>query len=280
LLVGEVRQFLAYLDEAGRGQLGSAGADDVRGFLLSVAPRRAPGMGNTAWALRRFFAFLNAAGLSALRVDGMLATRAPRRVRALPCLGREETGRILQAIDTGSARGKRDYAIVRLALATGLRCCDIVSLRLDAIDWRADEIRIVQRKTAAPLALPLTPEAGNAVAEWILGGRPATAAPEVFVRLRAPHGKLTGPTGDLVMKRWLAKAGVTRSAFDGKTFHALRRTTGTRLVESGADLSLTAQILGHAKVDSSKRYIRLADEALRECCLPLDGFPVTREGLR
>jgi len=80
--------------------------------------------------------------------------------------------------------------------------------------------------------------------------------------------KLTGPAGAIIMKRWLDKAGVSHQARDGRTFHALRRTTGTRLVESGAELGLTAQVLGHAGVDSSRRYIALADESLRDSWRP------------
>jgi integrase len=279
LMVGEVRQFLRYLDRAGR-PLGAVTADDVRGFLVEVRPRHASGMGNTVWALKRFFGFANRQGLTGLRVEELLARVGPRRARALPCFTSEETGRILAAIETESPRGKRDYAIVRLALSTGLRCGDIAALRLDEIDWRRDEIRLVQRKTAAPLTLPLSAEAGNAIADWLLHGRPACGAPEVFVRLCAPFVKLTGTTGAMIMSRWLGKAGVSHQAHDGKTFHALRRTTGTRLVESGAELALTAQVLGHASVDSSRRYIALADQSLRECCLPLDGFATAREGLR
>ena len=92
LLAGEIRQFLAYLDRAGRDALGTVTADDVRGFLVEVAPRRTAGTGNVVWSLKRFFAFLNAAGLSDVRIDGLLAHAAPRRVRALPCFTREETG--------------------------------------------------------------------------------------------------------------------------------------------------------------------------------------------
>src|SRR5579863_8473871 len=73
LLAGEIRQFLSYLGQT------------VRGFLVEVAPRRTAGTGNVVWSLKRFFAFLNAAGLSDVRIDGLLARAAPRRVRALPC---------------------------------------------------------------------------------------------------------------------------------------------------------------------------------------------------
>ena len=118
--------------------------------------------------------------------------------------------------------------MVVLAVSTGLRCCDIVALRLDEIDWRRDEIRLVQTKTSRPLVLPLPALAGNAVAEWILHGRPDCDVPEVFVRLKAPLVKLGDSTGSTLMRRRLARAGIDHTARDGKSFHALRRTTGDK----------------------------------------------------
>ncbi len=280
VLAAEIRHFLGYLDRAGRSSLDAVTVGDVREFMVEMAPRRPAGIGNVAWSLKRFFAFLNAARLSDVRVDGLLAHGAPRRVRALPCFTREETDRLLEGIETGTPCGKRDYAMVVLAVSTGLRCCDIVALRLDEIDWRRDEIRLVQAKTSKPLVLPLPPLAGNAIAEWILHGRPECAAPEVFVRLKPPPVKLGGSTGSTLMRRRLARAGVDHAAHDGKSFHALRRTTGTRLIESGAGLPLAAQILGHARIDSSRRYFALASEQLRQCCLSLEEFTCTTEGLR
>ena len=128
--------------------------------------------------------------------------------------------------------------------------------------------------------MPLPAPAGNAVAEWILHGRPGCDAPEVFVRLQAPFVKLGNSAGPTLMRRRLTRAGIDHAARDGKSFHALRRTTGTRLIESGAGLPLAAQVLGHARIDSSRRYFSLASEQLRQCCLPLEEFACTREGLR
>ena len=92
--------------------------------------------------------------------------------------------------------------------------------------------------------------------------------------------KLGNSTGSTLMRRRVARAGIDHAARDGKSFHALRRTTGTRLIESGAGLPLAAQILGHARIDSSRRYFALASEQLRQCCLTLEDFTCTREGLR
>ena len=280
LVAGEIQLFLNYLDRIGRDAVGAVTVADVRGFMVDTAPRRPAGMGNVVWSLKRFFAFLNAAALSDVRIDGLLAHAAPQRVRALPCFTREETDRLLAGVETETPCGKRDYAMVSLAVSTGLRCCDIVALRLDEVDWHRDEIRLVQAKTSKPLLLPLSAAAGNAVAEWILHGRPDCDAPEVFVRLKAPFVKLGSSTGSTLMRRRLTRAGIDHVAGDGKSFHALRRTAGTRLLESGAGLPLAAQILGHARISSSRRYFALASEQLRQCCLPLQEFACMKEGLR
>src|SRR5664279_1878778 len=81
LLASEIRHFLAYLDRISRGVLSAVTADDVRGFMVEMAPKRPAGIGNLVWSLKRFFAFLNAAGLSDVRIDGLLAHAAPQRVR-------------------------------------------------------------------------------------------------------------------------------------------------------------------------------------------------------
>jgi hypothetical protein len=110
LLAGEIRQFLVYLDRIGRGALGAVTVDDVRGFMVEMAPKRPAGIGNVVWSLKRFFAFLNAAGLSDVRIEGLLAHAASRRVRALPCFTREETGRLIKGIETKTPCGKRGLA--------------------------------------------------------------------------------------------------------------------------------------------------------------------------
>jgi len=48
----------------------------------------------------------------------------------------------------------------------------------------------------------------------------------------------------------------------------------------GAGLPLAAQILGHARINSSRPYFALASEQIRQCCLPLQELACTKEGLR
>jgi len=279
-LTGEARRFLTWLTGRGHAELGSVTAEDVRGYLVDVAPKHPSGMGGVTSALTRLFGFFNARGWCDLNVTSMLAPVGPRRQRALPAFTHQEVAQLLEAIDTRTARGKRDHAMVLLAVQTGLRGCDIARLRLEDIDWRRDEIRIVQSKTGQPLTLPLSAPVGNAIADWLLNARPDSAAPEVFTRLNAPFRELAGSPGKSLMARWLGLSGINREPCDGKTFHGLRRSTGTWLIESGADAELASQVLGHSSIDSARAYIRLADDLLRGCCLPLIGLETTVGELR
>ena len=103
LLVVEVRQFLRHLDALGR-DLATVKVDDVRAYLVSARPRHNAGMGNTVWAIKRLFAFANQHGLTALRVDGLLARVGPRRVRVLPCFTAQRQSRRVPRMASGTMR--------------------------------------------------------------------------------------------------------------------------------------------------------------------------------
>lgn len=79
-----------------------------------------------------------------------------------------------------------------LALRTGLRSVDIINLKLEDIHWKCNTIQIVQEKTGTPLILPLLTEVGNAIADYILNGRPPSQQPYIFLRSQAPYQKLSG----------------------------------------------------------------------------------------
>jgi site-specific recombinase XerC len=73
---------------------------------------------------------------------GFQAPQAPKR-----------PGRLIERIETETPCGRRDYAMVLLAVST-VRCCDIVALRLEEIDWRRDEIRGLRRRFYRPAPTP------------------------------------------------------------------------------------------------------------------------------
>lgn len=278
--VQNVRHVLYYLERNDIRDLKKMKLEDLKKYVVDVAPRCPNSIGNIIWPIKRFAAFLSSAGYTVIDAEQLSVVSAPRRVKVLPCFSDEEVVALLSAVDTTTSLGKRDYAIMKVAIGTGLRGEDIFGLRLADIDWQKNEISVIQRKTGGHIVLPLMPDVGNAIADYILNARPQADSPYVFLRHNKPHVWLgDGPTGALIIKRYQERAGISREAGDGKTFHAFRRTVGTRLIKAEVSLESAAQILGHKRIDSAKRYIVMNDEMLRVCCMDISSFATKKEGL-
>jgi len=270
--------FLRYLEDVGRKDFRKTSVGDIQSFLIKVAEKNPHSMGNIIFALRKFWKYLMEIDATDLDVSPVLQKPAGPRIRVLPCFTKDEAKALLSHAKDGTARGSRNYAILLLAFYTGLRLIDIVNLKLDNIYWQRNEIVIEQHKTGSSLSLPLDPDVGNAIAEYILVSRPNVVSPYIFLRCLAPFTKLSDRgSGVNILKPYMQKAGIAHAT--GYGFHALRRSMGTWLIESGSDVSTTAQVLGHIDHDSSKRYISLHYSGLRICCMSLSGIEVAKEGL-
>jgi site-specific recombinase XerD len=153
-------------------------------------------------------------------------------------------------------------------------------LEMRDINWHTCEITLIQSKTDYPIHMPLLPDVGNAVAYYILHARPESKSCKIFLRSNSPFNALSAAgNGRHTINRYLEKAGIDHKAFDGKTFHAVRRTFGTHLLETGVPLHSVAQLLGHISIESAKRYISLNDTMLRMCCLGISEYATRKEGL-
>jgi integrase len=219
--------------------------------------------------LRSFLRFLCMQGL--LPED--LGTQVPRvrvaRDGRLPSIwSSADLEALLAAVDRGSPKGKRDYAILLLACRLGLRVGDIVGLRLEHINWREDRIEMTQKKTGTSLVLPLGKEVGGALIDYLQHGRPVTRHREVFLRLKAPVEPFSDSDNlHHILTFYRQRAGVVLPAQSRKGLHSLRHTVATRLLEVGTPLETIAEILGHVSTQSTQIYIKVDIEALRRAAL-------------
>ena len=260
-----VRKYLTYLNATGVSEISSVNIGDIRKFIIDVSPEHRGSMDYVVLALRKFHSFLREHYLLEIKYEAALFVPRVRDRRVLPCINQNEIDQVLEQIDVSSAMGKRDYAIIVLGAYTGLRAGDIARLKLKDMDWTNNEIRIIQGKTATPLVLPLTPLVGNALADYILGGRPLSDSPYIFLRVLAPFQEFRdGVSIACIFRRYLKKAGIDHEIGDGRTFHGLRRTLGTTLIVNDVPV---AQILGHRNIKATKQYISLDVSGLRQCAL-------------
>lgn len=129
------------------------------------------------------------------------------------------------------------------------------------------------------IQIELSPGVGNAIADYILHGRPETDIPYLFVRHIRPYIMLGRSGGAVILRRYFNKAGVSHEAWDGKAFHAFRRTFGTRLIRAGVPIRSVGEMLEQMNQNSAKRYIALDIHGLRVCCLDIYTFKTRKEGL-
>jgi site-specific recombinase XerD len=266
--VCRVRPFVERRVVGSELRLESLTAGDVVAFVLAERPRRSRGSVKlTVTALRSLLRFLHVDGALDEPLTRAVPSVAHWRLAGLPQpLEQGEVNRLLASCRLDTEVGRRDFAILKLLARLGLRAGEVARLRLEDIDWRAGEIRI-HGKGGQQDRLPLPADIGEAVAEYLLAGRPRDAIGRcVFVRAIAPREPLTPRAVTKVVIRAGARAGVGRVAA-----HRLRHTAATDMLRAGASLPEIGQVLRHQQVSTTAIYAKVDREPLRELARPWPG---------
>jgi len=215
--------------------------------------------------LRAFLRFQHEISILRQPLHVMIDTPRIYRLERLPRhLSWETVKQLLSSIATTNPHGLRDYAMLFLIATYGFRTCEVVSLTLDDIDWRAATIRIAQRKTAQELILPLTEAAGDVLVQYLRESRPKLPYRQIFLRVRAPMGTLK-PTAVTEAFQLRVRLSALDIPYQGP--HCLRHSYATHLLRQGASLKAIGDLLGHRDAESTCVYLRLATEELRTVAL-------------
>ena len=185
----------------------------------------------------------------------------------------EEILSILNSVNTNTPIGKRDYAVFTLAAQTSLRAVDIAKIKRSDIDWHKNELRIIQAKTGQGIIYPLLPESGNAIADYLLHGRPSGGEPYVFVTHQGITRQIEANSLIARLRTHLKKAGIS-SGKGRRAFHSFRRSVATNLLDNEVSLEMMQQITGQRDYRSAKRYLSINEKGLMQCCL---SFPQKEE---
>jgi len=145
---------------------------------------------------------------------------------------------------------------------------NIKNLKLTDLYWDKNIIEFTQLKTTQKITLPLLPEIGWAIIDYLKSGRPTTDCPYVFVIHKAPYSQVQ-KVGNIVA-RYQRESGIKVKSGNQHGIHSLRHTLASRLLEQHVDLELISGILGHVDVNSAKVYLHTDIDGLRQCALSLE----------
>ncbi len=164
----------------------------------------------------------------------------------------DELPRFFQAVSEESNVSMRDYFL--LALLTGARKANLLSMKWDDISFERAEWRIEETKNGTPQTVTLSPEA----IEILLNRKPVESATFVFPSERSSAtGHIQNPK-----KAWtrvLERAGLTNLRI-----HDLRRTLGSWQAKSGASLAIIGKSLNHKNQNTTAIYARLDLDPVRD----------------
>ena len=263
--INRLRPFLDHRMSADGLELGNLTPADVTSFVVDWCPRLNGSVAKlTVTALRSFLGFLHLDGVTERSLVFAVPTVAHRRLARLPqWLKPDQVRRLLAACDARTSIGCRDLAILTLLVRLGLRRGEVAGLKLDDIDWRAGTIS-VRGKGNCHERMPLPPDVGLKLAEYLASARPADAQGRtVFVRYFAPHHALGASRVSSIV------ADAARRADLGRVHaHRLRHTAATELLRAGASLPEIGQLLRHRRVETTAIYAKVDRDSLRLIARP------------
>ncbi len=217
--------------------------------------------------LRSFLQYLALSGNTKedLSLKLVPVKRATTSARIPTTLTLNQIESILSSVDRESPQGKRDYAVLMIAVKLGIRTCDIRNLRPSNFDWDQHMVSFTQVKTGEPLSLPLPMDVGWAVIDYLRNGRPVSETPEIFLRAVAPYESLRN--FDNILIKHMRKAGIPLDSLKHHGLHSLRHSLATHMLDEGIPITSIQGVLGHVNAESTEKYIGVNVRQLRSCAL-------------
>ena len=173
--------------------------------------------------------------------------------------------RALRLIDRDSANGARDYAVMLLLMAYGVRAVSACQLVLDDIDWAQSKIRFRAQKGGKEVVVPLIDALGEAIIQWLRHRDPRTPYREVFLSTKAPHAPISSVGVAKVVQVLMQKAGIHQP---GRGARTLRHSWAIRALQNDQPIKAIADVLGHRYIDTTYIYAKADLKTLRQVAMP------------
>lgn len=179
-----------------------------------------------------------------------------KRAKRLPVtLTKIEILRLLETI-----KNRKHKTMLALSYGAGLRVSEVVALRVQDLDLEAKTVMIREGKGQKDRLSIIPALIVNELEEFLIHKR---SSDFVFVSERG--GRLTTRTMQLVFTQACKRAGITKPA----TFHSLRHSFATHVLENGTDVRYVQALLGHNTIRTTQIYTHVTNPALKNILSPL-----------
>ncbi len=231
--------------------------EDIRGYLVQMASSGQVSASYCRGARAALILLYETVLKQPGKVSDLPRMKRPRQLPVV--LSREEVARLLRVTTNLKHR-----ALLMVAYSAGLRVAEAVRLKVSDVDSQRMQIRVTAGKGAKDRYTLLS---GTALAvlrdyfraykpkDWLFPGEDLTR-------------HLSERSAQRIFQASKRKAGITKPA----TFHTLRHSFATYLLEDGVDTRYIQELLGHGSIETTERYTHVTQKGLGRIRSPLDNF--------
>ena len=233
--------------------------EDIRGYLVQMATSGQASAGYCRQA-RAALVFLYEVILK--QTEKVAELPRVKRPQQLPVvLSREEVARLLKV--TTNLKHK---ALLMVAYSAGLRVGEVVRLKVSDIDSRRMQIRVTAGKGAKDRYTLLSETALTVLRDYFRAYKPK----DWLFPGQDSTDHLSERSAQKIFKQAAAKAGISKSV----TFHTLRHSFATHLLEDGVDIRYIQELLGHGSIETTERYTHVTQKGIERIKSPLDNMQI------
>ncbi len=257
----DLEKYVRLLAARGAGSVNAVGPEHVTGFLqaLKKSNLSTSSICRNLAAVKMFHRFLVRDGLA--KEDPTSLVDTPKQWTRIPeVLTQKEIDLILQAAQTRGRGHQRDYAMLELFYASGMRVSEMVDLKVGSVNLEAGFVRAIGKGSKERI-IPIGRKAREAIAFYCERIRPKVlrAADTDALFLSQQGRKMSRVMAWKIIKQYARLAGIKKNIKP----HTLRHTFATHLLEHGADLRSVQEMLGHADIATTQIYTHVDKERLK-----------------
>lgn len=258
----DLQQLYEYLMERGVASWSEVTEDMLSGYVSMLSERHfaAATVSRHIASIKSFFHYLLENGN--VKEDTADILRAPKVEKKLPrVLTPAEVDLLLMQPDNETAKGKRDHAMLELLYATGMRVTELISLKVENIDFRIN--CVICHYGDKERMIPFGQKAREALLTYLKDAREGLmqGKNENILFLNCADGKSMSRQGFWkLLKVYAQKADIKADI----TPYTVRHTFAAHLLENGADLKSVQEMLGHADISTTARYAGSRHNYIRE----------------
>ena len=264
--INDINEFIDYLNDNKLGDIFNVRTNITRyyvAYMTEDKDYKASSISRKLSSLRSFYRFLLQEEL--IENNVFLEISSPKLDKKLPKLiYYNEIDEIFNAIDTKTALGIRDYAIIEVLYGTGIRVSELCSMTITSIDFYNDSITVMG-KGSKMRNVPIYDSIKNALRDYIEFSRNEllsknTENPTNLLFVNFKGGPLTTRGVRVVLDNICERASETLKV----TPHMFRHSFATHLLDNGADLRSVQELLGHVNLATTQIYTHVSKEKLKE----------------